>query len=539
MSLEEETVTSPLPESLDSAKEAKPAEAAPVDATASSPADALRDVLDPEVATGEEGERQERKVEIQYGTNANAELHQNVFNAGTDKERLRYRDYERLSVIGATSAESYELSANYPNLTLGQTEPEVRWEETAREASNHMFPGGAFEGALKREDSMWRNSVPSGAQNLHVSKPKFESTEGERLTGEAAMMRIQSLMGLGSTARVPLWHSGIWITLKAPTEAALLELERRIASDKVQLGRLSKGLVFSNSSVYTLNYLTDFVLAHVLEATYRFTDVSELKPLILAPDIYLMVHGLLCTMYPNGYPYTQPCVVDPTKCLHVINEMISIPRLCFTDHLRLTDWQRNQMTRRMAKFTREEIQRYQSEHRFLDERTVQLTDQVKMELHVPTIEQYVQVGVSWVDSIIGKVDKAFGPSVPAKEREAYILDQARVTSMCQYAHWVKSIVMEDERGNTQIIDDPTTVSDTLATITSNTEAYKNYYEGIQKFIDASTLSIIATPKVPCPKCGEAPNEEESKHPYLLPLDIVTVFFTLLDRRLIKIFQQDG
>ena len=35
-------------------------------------------------------------------------------------------------------------------------------------------------------------------------------------------------MNLGQLMSVPLWHSGLWIKLKAPSDAALLALETEL-----------------------------------------------------------------------------------------------------------------------------------------------------------------------------------------------------------------------------------------------------------------------------------------------------------------------
>jgi hypothetical protein len=519
MSMEEEEITPAAPQ-----PEPVPAEPTPVAATD---------------APAEGGEEKSEAPRIAYGANPNVNLFAPVFLTGKGP---RFRAHERLAAYGATSAEVAALSEYYPQQNLGDSPQIQNWVDVSTEADRHLVDSDVYEPSLARP-SNWSNSVRSNGTQLHVARPRAEKSDGEKLTGEAAMMRIQAVMGIGSTARVPLWHSGLWVTLKAPQDAALLELERRIATDKVNLGRSTSGLVFSSAGVYITDAVVDFALAHVMEATYRYSDVSELKAIIDQPDQILLAHGLLCTIYPNGYPYSQPCVADPTKCTHVLQELISIPKICFTDQMRLTEKQLRHMERRTAKFTPEEIRDYKAEHTYLSSRVVELTPKVSIVLRVPTIEQARQIGVTWVEGITTKVERSFAASIPPKVREEYIMDQAKITSMCQYAHWVEKIVIVDDGVSEEIID-ISAITNVLSTIGSDQAAYKAYYDGVQRFIADSTISLVAVPKVPCPKCGKEPNlaeegeEDPSKHPHLLPLDVINVFFTLLGLRLTSIFTND-
>lgn len=476
---------------------------------------------------------------IVYGTSPHVTLFSPVFIKQT--KSLSFKEHERLAAFGATAKEVAACGETYADVKLGTDEATMNWAAATGEADRHLVNSDVYEDTFNRA-SNWSNSVKADGLQLHVGKPMLEKNSGTPLVGEAALMRIQAVMGLGSTARIPLWHSGLWLTLKAPSDTALLELERRIATDKVNLGRSTDGLVFSSSGVFIRDTVVDFILAHVMEATYRYSDVSELKSIIDITDVDLMVHGVLCTIYPNGYPYSQPCVVNPVTCTHITHELLSIPRILFVDQMRLTEKQLKHMTMRGAKFTPTEVAAYKAEHPFLASRRVELTPQVSLLLRVPSIEQSRQIGTSWVNGITTKVERSFAASIPAKEREEYIVNQARVTSMSQYAHWVEKILIADGEGNEDEISDPTAITETLGVMSSNEGAYKAYYDGVQKFVSECTIAVVALPKQPCPKCQkehEATTPEELRHPHLLPLDVVNVFFTLLGHRLTKIFSNDA
>lgn len=524
MSMEEEQEITPFPEHLKSSDSA--ADKPTTEQTEKAPESEASGLKEP---SGD-------PPNIPYDPRDNVQQILKVFESKALKPG-QFAVYERLSVLGVNSTEANALSSHYPEVDMGDSEGERLWTETTVEGSKHAVQYGTFEDALQRAGSLWTNSVKADGQRLNIGRPKFEKGDGMKLSGQQAVMRIQSLTGLGTHVRVPLWHTGIWITMRAPTESALLELERRLGHEKVRFGRDTAGLMFSNTMVYLMNTLVDFALQHVIEASVAHVQIEDLKEIILLPDALSMIHGLLCTMYPNGYPYRQPCVINPFKCTHVHEATISLQRLMWTDELRLTESQSRHMTRKLSKFTEVELKRYQEQHTYLASREVQLTENVSMLLHTPTIEEYRQIGTSWVDSLVAKVNRSFANVEDEEMRADLIAEQGRVTSLCQYAHYVEKLILLEE-GQTNSIEDPQTIVDVLGTLTSSMEVFENYHRGVGKFIETTILSVAAVPKVPCPKCSSDKGNSEAyeAQPYLIPLDIVNVFFTLRARRLTKILR---
>jgi len=412
-----------------------------------------------------------------------------------------------------------------------------------QDAVSLRLDGNAFKNSLSRENAKWDNIVESGATKLAIVRPKFDSPNEEKLVGQAAVNRMRAHLSLGTVLRIPLWHSGIWVTLKAPTELAFLELQRKMSQEKIQLGRQTQGLIYSNTSVYLNQMIADFAFLHITEATYRYSDVSELREVIKAPDISALIHGVACTMYPEGYPYAQPCFINPGKCQHTIEDSISLPRTAFTDTFRLTEKQRLHMTRKNAKFTDEELEAYQADFKLSPKRVVKLNDTVKMELKIPSLESYLNTGTEWIEEIVARSEKALGATVPKDAREDYMRQQMEFTQLCQYLHYIDKILMDEDDGKQITVEDKDTIKEILSTVVSHKEFTVNFYQGMQDFIDDSTITIFAIPKVPCPACSKEDvdkwkeNEKDGKYPYLVPLDMIQLFFTLTGRRLIRIRQQ--
>lgn len=472
-------------------------------------------------------------VFLRQGINQLAELLQDP-SSPLDPRR-QWDEAERLYIMPCTPLEFNNLVANVRRLDPTGSVRGQQWTNAIGLGQRHMPRAGIGLDALTREGGMWRQKVRAegeGSLEISAGRPKLGDRKGDApLVGEEALQFMQAMMGTGQITRIPLWHSGIWINIKAPTEAQLLELDRRIANEKITLGRATAGLAYSNMSVYHNAFLFNFALSLVFDCSISGFTTEKLKQKILLPDLPLLLWGLLCTIYPNGYRYHRPCIADPTICQHVTEELLDISKLCWTDNLALTQSQRNHMVRKATKFTDIELENYISQHRYNDKGTFLVKEvggnKTYVELRVPSLADYEQSGYSWVEGIVSTTDQAFGSQLGTDERDEYILDQARATSLRQYAHWMKRITFNGTTG----IEDRNTLETMVAQLTGDIEASDAFMEGVRKFINESTISQIAIPSYKCPACQtDQQNVEEAKHPHLIPLDIGAIFFTLLGQR---------
>ena len=101
--------------------------------------------------------------------------------------------------------------------------------------------------------------------------------------------------------------------------------------------------------------------------------------------------------------------------------------------------------------------------------------------------------------------------------------------MRQYAHWIESV----EAGGS-LIDDIESIEQIVDTMSSVDEIRVKYFNEVIKYIDDSTMALIAVPTYECPKCTEAQPAPIARFPHLLPIDVMSSFFTLLVQKLQKI-----
>ena len=440
---------------------------------------------------------------------------------------------ETMAVPSGSFKEVNKVIDDTPNVGIIDSPVGRDWGQTLHDSFEYIPQNGGFEDTVERKDGEFTN-VPKSTDNqpLTAAVPNLRFNTGEKVSGERAVLRMRSLLGMGTIVQVPLWHSGFWITIKAPSEASLLELQRRLIEAKVNLGRQTHGIAYANTSVFIVGWLTDFILAHVYDTTIKEKNIA-LKEQILATDIMTLAWGLATTIWPAGFQYKRACITDPEKCNHVVQAKINLGKLLWVDMPSLTSRQVAHMASRGGStMSLESIKNYREDFERGRDRVVSYgpNDCIKVTFSVPTVLQYINSGYNWVNTIVNMVNSSFAEDPTEGQRDLYISEMGRATGMRQFCHWVKSI-----DGAGMISDDAESIEQILDTLTSDDVIRKKFFEDVKKYIDESTIALVAVPSYTCPKCNNAQElGDDPKFKHLLPIDAISTFFTLVVPRLQKI-----
>lgn len=459
-----------------------------------------------------------------------------------DKHAKKFDPVELLQLFALPPKQFNELVESLPNVKLDGDDPKLHWLNVLENATGFFHQGGAFQKTLEDEEALWRQSIKNGVDELRAGRPRFgDSTDPSNLlTGERAALKLSASLGLGAITQIPLVHTGIWVSIKAPSEAELLELERRIVTEKTILGRSTNGLIYSNVSVYHANFIINLALQNVYDSSFKDINPQTLKETILLTDLPALIWGLACTIWPNGYPYEQPCS-SGIECAHVFKAVLNLSKLLWTNNRALSDVQKRHMAKRGAKVVGiEDIKAYQQLHGYHQFASFTMGEQeVGVELKVPSLNDYVVSGMEWVDAIVNNTDNAFGTQMSDQERNDYIITQSKATGMRQYAHWVDRLILPDEGG---IIADGKTIEQSLDMMSTDGALQVDFFDKVGAFIDKTTIALIALPRETCPKC-KAPQRDPNQvanpnakvqHPHLVPINMSQVFFTQLGQRRYKV-----
>lgn len=429
------------------------------------------------------------------------------------------------------------LSDKLKGISLDErpSESQTKWRKVIEKSVDMVSYADGFVDSLNREGSEFEQIVEVNDTKLRPSVPAIRTTQNENLKGDRGIMRALTQLGLGTVFMVPLYSAGFWVKFKAPTEGYLLDLNRALIADKVNLGRSTYGLAFSSTSSYTHDRILDAVLDHISEATINIADINRVELLRLIPvmDLNTLIWGFACTMFPNGVQYERACVADPEKCDFVIKELLDLTFLHRVDKSQLTAKQKAFMVeRRPNTKTIEQVKDYQSEFLINGNRAISINSdndsEIIFNLKTPSIAEYIEKSNSWISEIVEVVETALTDH-NQDERNNFINAKAAASVMRQFTHYVDSVELVDSN----FITDPNTIQELLDVVSTDDKLRSGFIEKVVKYINETALVIIAIDSFDCPKCGEKNEIETGKDEFkeLIPLDILQLFFTLLSARM--------
>lgn len=416
-----------------------------------------------------------------------------------------------------------------PNSDYMASEDGRKLIENIREANFAIPHGGWFSRSMDEAGRYWMQNIPSENGPLFAGTARYHQSEGKKLTGEEAIMKVRAALGMGTIFTIPLYHTGIWVTLKAPSNAALVELNRRMGEEKIRLGRQTHGLAFSNNSVFFAGLLADFALAHIHTSNLIDVDKSW-HEIISVLDLPILIWGMAYTVWPNGFLYSRVKINEEVGSHLTEQGLLKLGGLQATDNRALSDRQRSQMAKSRGKtMNLESIRRYQEEFLRGQRRTIEINENLKVELGVPTILEYINNGTAWVNNIVDMVDKAFSLPPGDEKRQDYIKEQGLASNARQFGHWIKAVHVMGE-----VIDDPEDIDNTLDVISASDDYVATFKAEVQRYTEDSTVSIIAVPRTDYSEKSTT----FKKFPNLMAIDPMTVFFILLNQKVQMLQQRD-
>ena len=445
---------------------------------------------------------------------------------------------EIIDLPSTSDKESINAINLAPNVSLVDTAESRKWANILDSGLQMAAFGNAFTPTIEDPEAEFHQGVPFNGSALAGAHPRFKAIEDENIKGERGILRFMSHLGLGTIFQAPLWHTGIWITFKAPSEGELLELQRQLIADKIEFGRNSYGMVFSNTSSYITDRLISFAFDHIYDTSLKSDEAQkiDLKTIISSHDIPAVVWGLLCSIYPRGFQYRRACTTDAEKCNHVVEERLNLSKILWTNTRALTPWQITHMSDRRANSKNlESVKRYKEELLKCQNRQVEINKDsgknVNMTLKIPTIAEYIESGHRWIGEIVSMVNKALGIDSNDKDRNNYIIKQGQATAMRQYMHWVDSIEFSSNK-----IEDKTTLEGVFDILSADDNIRTEFMTEVAKYINDTSIAVIGIPVYDCPKCGntQEPHLELPAHTNIIPIDVYQTFFALLVQKLEKI-----
>lgn len=401
----------------------------------------------------------------------------------------------------------------------------LSWYTTLTEGFASHPAKGIFEDALADPNAEWRNVLMHNGQPINSAKPSFNNKgRGGQMSSERLVLSVRSTLGMGAPIQEPMMASGFYVTSKPLGEDEIIYLWREIIANPIRLGRQTHGLMFSNNMVFTAKEVYESWRRNVITTTVSDLPLENLADHLTINDLPLIAHAQASAIYPNGFPLTR-AVFDPDTNMPTeeIKQLIDVRKSLFMNDNAFTDDQKAHMVKRIDKpMTLKQVKEYRDQFSFSQSTVVEISANIKIHLYTPSLREYFDSGEKWINEITTAVQKALGEKADISARLPYISQLAKASRLRQYAHYVKSIQVDDEINATR-----ENVDSVLSALSANDEISKKIYAAISDYINHTQVALIATTSV---------NEYEdtktgTKWPRLIPIDAISVFSQLVVQKL--------
>ncbi len=427
------------------------------------------------------------------------------------------------------------------NIDKDSSESLKDWLNAFNEANDKYVTGKSFIRSLEKDSGDWKQFAQlENGQTIGILSAKAKvNNDGGLVSGDNALLLLNKALDMGTVVKIPLWHSGFWVSIKAPTASVLMNIDRLLSSEKIILGRQTNGLIFSNNSVYLRKTLIALASDCIIACSIKEYNKDKLLEYIKLTDYNTLLWGVICAIYPNGYRLIQPCVAGIDKCNFVTEELVMLSKLSWTDNNALSLEQKQFMADSLIdKKPIADIEQYQLNAEFSKQKKVQINDQLSIILNVPSLKLDIESGIRWIENIIEKVEAAFADrALSNDDKNLRIIEQAKASALRQYVAWISEIHILSDGIDSSVITDRFTIDKACNSLTNNDLVCKELFEKIGEYIDETTISLIGIPSYNCPNCEKPQTDENTKHPEIIPLSIDDIFFTLIRQQTTKILTQ--
>lgn len=436
------------------------------------------------------------------------------------------------SPIGFLSGNFRDIDRQYPILQkmkedkmLNKEYEATIWRAAATTPNDMVFEE-ALNYGIEQDNIEMVQDVEYESKTIGLKRPKWPHKHGESLSGLHAVAMMQYTLKQGSLLKFPCWASGVWVTLRAPTQYELADYNDLVAKELIDIGKRTSGGVFGNSQVYLNKHLIDLAqrLLWKTSVVGKPDEPVNLKNILLIDDLETIAWALGAIMFPNGYPFEEPCITDVEKCNKVIKQTINLNKIFWVNKKRLTKYQIMFMADENAKHTMDDLHKYRAEADWLEGTHVQY-DGFKIYFKKPTIAEHIEAGYNWITEIEESLKGVIDDPSEATLNDM-IISRAKLTALRGYGHYVNAIVFD----NGARVDGKENIAEVINMLSSMPDMLEKFTNDVNAYIHKTMISMCAINKFNCPDCGK-PIVENEDHPYLAPVSALKLFFNLLDQKL--------
>lgn len=440
---------------------------------------------------------------------------------------------ETVILPSASSSSTNELLTRLPNFGEGVSQADVEWGQTYMQSVISTPVNGALEDSLSREGSDWQQGLEINGEKLYSTIPRFKMPENARLEGQQAIQMAMSHMQLGDIFHAGMYHSGFWVTFKPAPEPVWLKINRLLGMKVMDISRETYGLLHSTATALTVSTIINAILPYVYTTTVNPNEmkIDEIPKYLSNLDEHDFIWGFIVANYPQGFNLERSCIMDPSECRHVIKEVLNIRECQIVDRQALPEFAQQHMRNRgTGSMSLKSVLEYQDRVAQASDEVVDLEgtggNVVKITFSIPVSLKKSRMADAYIDDVNRDILTVVTKDASANEREALYDEMSKATEIRFYQHWVKQIQI-----GTNTIDKEEDIAATLSAWTRDSKLRVQFFEGIAKFIDKSSYSVIGLEAAKCPACGadhSRPEQALRGRIDCIPIDIIQLFSNLAE-----------
>lgn len=437
-------------------------------------------------------------------------------------------DFTDLLEIGANDTMRTILDASLKDVVTEDNEQGMQWLGILENGARTQSGFDQYLKSLSRPGSDWRQFCESQSGRLKMT-PVVNAKNSGNLTGAAAISHFNSSGRVGKQIRIPLYHSGFWVTIKTPTTIDQAEMLDQLRNVRVNAGTQTFGRVFNHYTTIANQIAAELAYESII-ATSLDIDIREVRRFVVLHDLPILIWGLAASIWPNGFEYERAKMGDPSKPENIVTQRIKVENAQWTDITELNEWQRDHMAKKQTRSMKvEQLETYRNHFKNQGMREVVIQeesrdfDKITATIRVPYADDYIVSGNRWINDILNMYMSVADRPGGNKARDEYVMSRMNMTEMRAYSHWVYSL---STRGGE--VTDPETILKILDNLSSRGELRANLIKSIFKYIDDTTISIIGV------TTDDAAEPTLPRFPFIIPIEPVHTFFTRLEQK----FQQE-
>lgn len=416
--------------------------------------------------------------------------------------------------------------------------------------NNNLTSQGAFGSQLGKEfqKSELSNSVEYGNVKLGISKFGMSDQTINSKDPNIQFARFTSLLGANSNIHVTLYHSGFTISMWAPTQLELSNLQMEIYLQELDLGYRTGTYFISAKRGKAMEIIKNYVLDKIISWTLD-VDKSEIFNHISILDFDLILLGILCGAYVNKIDVTRICrnvlkekPDGSARCDHIVRAKVNPYKLLYVNRRFFDRNMINTLAKRKPKTVsipeqanyvntlREKIRNirkndYSKEYDFYG-------NEYYLEFKVPTIEEYIKHSELWFENVMSMVEKLLETSTKISRNKAInnIDNNAKLSSIGSTIDRIGT--RNQATGNIEYFDNMEAIEKIISNTSTDIEVSVKVQRDIMEFIDKSAIAYVAIPNYVCPRCKNLNEDvnETLKEEGLISINVIDFLFTMVGDR---------